>query len=454
LGTVQNQSSVLWTTSGNGTFSSTSTLNPVYSPGATEIAAGTVILTLTASAVSPCSVSASDQLTLHINYCHDLVIPSGWSGVSTFVNPLSLAMEAIFGDVINDLTILFSQTGVFWPGQNINTIGQWNVFEGYTIKVASQINLRIAGSRADNRTLQLSPGWNLIPVLSECDADVTSLFAGTGVVVVKEVAGWQLYWPALNINTLGNLHSGKAYFVLISEPATITYPVCLPGSMAPGTNSTNFKMMEELINTSPWNVFERTGQSFTLGIPKEVINPSQIKPGDYLGAFDQNGQCYGMLKWEGENNTLTVFGDDPSTTVKDGFVAGETLFLKLFIATTSTEYELEVTWDKAWPQHDGLFVTNGLSVIGGFKPGTTQINETVEYGVLIYPNPADDNLFIDLDRPRELEVTILDVQGKEVVKQMLTGIRNQLNISGLHKGVYFVKLESQEFNKIEKIIKN
>jgi hypothetical protein len=272
-------------------------------------------------------------------------------------------------------------------------------------------------------------------------------------VVVKEVAGWQLYWPALNINTLGSLHAGKAYFVLMSAPATITYPACSPGSMAPGTNSNNFKMMEELINTSPWNVFERTANSFTIGIPKEVVTASLIKPGDFLGAFDQNGQCYGLVKWEGENTTLTAFGDDPTTPAKDGFVAGETLFFRLFVTTTAKEYELEVTWDQVWPQQDGLFVTNGLSAIAGFKLGATQINESEEFGVLIYPNPADDILFVDLDQLREIELTLHDAQGKEVARQLLTALRNQLDISGLRKGVYFLRLEGEGLFKIEKIVK-
>ncbi len=424
-GDVTNAQSHTWTSSGDGIFDNPNSLTANYLPGGYDILAGSVILTLTAQPMSPCVTPVSSQIILTIKNCHQIVIPAGWSGVSTFVDPLTPAMEDIFEEVVNDLIILQSLTEVYWPGENINTIGNWNTHDGYAIKVANQISLTILGTTSTSRTLQLSQGWNLIPVLSEC-----------------EVAGWQIYWPAFNINTIGNLHSGKAYFVFMDAPATVTYPACFPGSMAPGTNSINFKMMEELINTSPWNVFERTGQSFTLGIPKVAINATLIKPGDYLGAFDQNGQCYGLVKWEGENTTLTVFGDDPSTTVKDGFVAGETLSFRLFVASTLIEYEL------------GLFVTNGLSAIAGFKLGATQINETVDNGVLIYPNPVDDFLFIDLDKPRELEVTILDVQGKEVVKQMLTGLRNQLDISGLRKGVYFVKIEGQEFNKIEKISKN
>jgi hypothetical protein len=73
--------------------------------------------------------------------------------------------------------------------------------------------------------------------------------------------------------------------------------------------------------------------------------------------------------------------------------------------------------------------------------------------VLIYPNPADDAIFIDFDQLREIEITLLDVQGKEVLKQKLTDLRNQVDISALRKGVYFLKLEGEGFLKIEKVIK-
>jgi hypothetical protein len=452
-GIAQNQSSVLWTTSGNGTFGSAGSLTTIYTPGETDMLTGSALLTLTAQPLGPCSVSASDGLNLVINYCHDLVIPSGWSGISTFVEPVDATLETIFGDVLNDLTILYSQAGVVWPGQHLNTIGEWNRLEGYSVKVASQIDLRIAGSRSASRTLQLSQGWNLIPVLSECEADVVSLFAGTGVVVVKEVAGWQLYWPALNINTLGALQSGKAYFVLMDAPATISFPACLPGAMSPGTNSTNFKMMEELVNSGPWNIFERTAQSHIIGIAKNSINPLLIKPGDYLGAFDQNGQCYGLIKWEDGNTSLTVFGDDPTTPAKDGFVAGETIYFRLFVATTNDEFEMEVVYDAAWPQNDGSFMANGLSAISGLKIGATHIHEQGDFKVLIYPNPADDILFVDLDQLREIELTLHDAQGKEVNTQKLTDLRNQVDISALRKGVYFLRLEGEGLVKIEKIVK-
>ncbi|NVO20837.1 MAG: gliding motility-associated C-terminal domain-containing protein, partial [Bacteroidetes bacterium] len=64
--TAQHATSYLWTTSGTGTFNNATTLNPIYTPSAADITAGTVILTITANSSAPC-VSASDAMTLNIS---------------------------------------------------------------------------------------------------------------------------------------------------------------------------------------------------------------------------------------------------------------------------------------------------------------------------------------------------------------------------------------------------
>ncbi len=46
------------------------------------------------------------------------------------------------------------------------------------------------------------------------------------VDVVKEVAGYQLFWPSQQINTLPLLTPGSAYFVRMASPVTITFPDC------------------------------------------------------------------------------------------------------------------------------------------------------------------------------------------------------------------------------------
>ena len=66
-GYAENHESILWTTSGDGTFDNSSILNASYTPGNNDITSGSVILTLIAEGMGDCN-PASDDLTLEISY--------------------------------------------------------------------------------------------------------------------------------------------------------------------------------------------------------------------------------------------------------------------------------------------------------------------------------------------------------------------------------------------------
>lgn len=57
---ITNYTAVSWSTGGNGTFSSATVLNPVYTPGAADISNGTVTLTVTATGNAPCGQVSED----------------------------------------------------------------------------------------------------------------------------------------------------------------------------------------------------------------------------------------------------------------------------------------------------------------------------------------------------------------------------------------------------------
>ena len=66
---------------------------------------------------------------------------------------------------------------------------------------------------------------------------------------------------------------------------------------------------------------------------------------------------------------------------------------------------------------------------------------------IIYPNPVNNILFIENNE--NLEYKIYDITGKFV----LNGINNQINVSGLEKGVYFIKLIKEEKVLTQQFIK-
>jgi hypothetical protein len=65
-GTANDAVSVLWTSSGTGSFGSPSSLSTSYTPSVADATAGSVTLTLTANPIAPCLVAATAMATLTI----------------------------------------------------------------------------------------------------------------------------------------------------------------------------------------------------------------------------------------------------------------------------------------------------------------------------------------------------------------------------------------------------
>jgi hypothetical protein len=223
--TATNYQTLQWITTGDGTFADATALATSYTPGAGDAVLGEIKLVLQVQPMSPCSSPVIDDLILTVQACQSITIPAGWSGLSSWLQPEHPAIEALFGGAGQSVIVMQNLEELWWPAQNINTIHDWDVADGYMVKMAAPATIMLAGTAAQ-QTLQLSAGWNLIPVLSRCDVDVAALFADIDVEIVKEVAGSQLYWPAQNINTLGVLLTGKSYLVKMPGSATISFPAC------------------------------------------------------------------------------------------------------------------------------------------------------------------------------------------------------------------------------------
>nr|NQU90183.1 choice-of-anchor D domain-containing protein [Bacteroidota bacterium] len=168
------------------------------------------------------------EITILYGAIQTVNIPEGWSGISSYINPVVNNVENMFEPVLSELIILQNESGMYWPAQNVNSLGPWSTQTGYKIKVSEACVLTIPGEMETDRTLAMDEGWNLIPVISECETDVEYLFMGTELTIVKEVAGYLVYWPNMGINSLGYLEPGNAYFVMMESEGEIFFPECTP----------------------------------------------------------------------------------------------------------------------------------------------------------------------------------------------------------------------------------
>jgi hypothetical protein len=304
---------------------------------------------------------------------HEIIIPVGWSGISSYLTPGIIPpnsaprVAAYMQPILSDLVILQTLTKMYYPSQGINTIINWNVNDGYKIKVLNDVVLFFPGCEQANRSLNLINNWNQIPVKSECNVLVSEIFnpVMNKLILVKEIAGNNVYWPEMGIFTLQILSPGKAYLVAMNQSATIIFPECT------GTKPVKTGFNQEFKNESIWPDPVHSPSSHTIAISKEVF--SDFTAGDYIGAFTPDKVLAGLteIRTLEDNVSMTVFGDDPATLEKEGFVDGETLSFKVFRSESKEVVEVKVDFDKSMPDNKNVFVTNGLSTITGIKPNTT-----------------------------------------------------------------------------------
>jgi hypothetical protein len=67
----------------------------------------------------------------------------------------------------------------------------------------------------------------VLPVLSSCSISLADLFGNNNaLVIVKEIAGTQMYWPEMEIFTLTDIEPGKAYLVYVQSSFELSFPGC------------------------------------------------------------------------------------------------------------------------------------------------------------------------------------------------------------------------------------
>lgn len=128
-------------------------------------------------------------------------------------------------------------------------------------------------------------------------------------------------------------------------------------------------------------------------------------------------------------------GSDISMPV-DGLLNNDTLLVTV-TKQNHYRYSKNVVWDEV---------------------STTKKNYKEVEPMLIYPNPAYENLRVELNNPfsENLTLQIQDSKGK-IVRSMNIPSENtqsiQVHLSGLRKGMYVILVKSESFNSVRKFIK-
>ncbi len=160
-------------------------------------------------------------------HTQDYSFSSGWNGLSSFLIPANTSFDEIFAENTNQIKIVEDKNGNFYePGNPASTLSNWNSQAGYLIKLNENSTFAIHGFPETYKHLNLMPGWNLIPVLTQSPVLISTMQVSPpgSVEVIKEVAGMAAWWPEMSVTSLKLMLPGKSYFIKMKNSATLTFP--------------------------------------------------------------------------------------------------------------------------------------------------------------------------------------------------------------------------------------
>jgi|GEM_PF-2130637 len=379
----------------------------------------------------------------YISEAQPYYFTGGWRGISSYLNPVNPDVEAMFSDLVdvNKLIILLNhELGAYWPGE-FNTLVNWDSQYGYAIKISGDAAFNIWGVEVTDKTVDITAyQWKIIPVLGRIGEGVAGLFSTFGnQCVVKSIGDSKVYWPLYNINTIGNVEPGDAFFVYSTISGTITFT----------TKGDNLSSIEipEFVNTTPWNDVHYSPYTHVVAFTKEVV--SSFETGDVIGAFTAEGVCAGMVEYLGSEIALSLSGDDIYTDEADGFVGEDYISYRLYRPLTAQMFDVDVVYD---PNYDntGLYHENSLSAVIDLKLTAMGVHDPIDANIYIYPNPTAGTFTIE-GLVSEAEVEIYSSYGKLVFARVIMD-EELIDLRTLPKGVYLVKVIDAQGTHFEKLV--
>lgn len=368
----------------------------------------------------------------------------GWQLISSYIEPLNPSVVDIMSDLVSDdaLVIMLSKLGFYWPSQNINSLNDWDLNSGYKVKLSKAGCLFIDGEETVLKTVNLEEGFNYLPVLSSENVSASQIFEQIEdfMLYAFDLKQGLVYWPQGGLYTLNTLEPGNAYLITMLQDGSVTYPV-------KSANPIENYNQPIVTKHSPWEV-RNTGNPHIISIFEAAL--ADLKQGDIIAAFNTEGVCVGVTQVAGEagNLPLVVYGNDLTTELVDGLVEGEAITLKVYDPMTQNVTEVYPVWDNKMP-NNGQFAENGLSAIMSLKAGTS-VSEPSLSNLSIYPNPNTGTFNVTgIDEP--VEIQVINTTG-QVIERFNTKQSIEINLSNFAKGIYYLKVVSDQSIRVEKII--
>ena len=205
---------------------------------------------------------------------------------------------------------------------------------------------------------------------------------------------------------------------------------------------------KKTMNTERFSRPVNTGVNHTLLI---LGSAWEVSPefGDEIAVYDSKDNMVASVAWVPEQEGhagLAIWGDDETTSEKEGMSKGEAFRIVLFDKSEDKMSDVKVS---RWERGDNIFIKDGVSVVGSVEI-TSMVTQTLELFQNV-PNPVVDNTSISFYLPEDANVrlTVSNTLGQEIMtlsdSSFTKGMHTvDMDASSLSTGVYFYKLEANK----------
>ena len=235
----------------------------------------------------------------------------------------------------------------------------------------------------EDNPIALNAGWNMIGYLRVESAPADVVFASISVsgnlVIAKDYQGLA-YLPEFNFNGIGDMLPGQGYQIKVYNADVLQYL----------SNDDSYRMSAMEVtenNVSHFAKVVATDNNMTVVIEDAAWDTLPTE-GSEIAAFDKNGNMVGSAIYSSPVTVLTVWGDDVTTTSKDGMLVSESVSFKVW----NTNEVLDFTVEK-WLEGSSSYQVNGISV--------ASTNET-------------NNVITELNATESIGIRVINVLGQEV----------------------------------------
>ncbi len=412
-------SALLWETTGDGNFSNSTLINPIYTPGSQDRLNGTVTLVFTASPILPCSDEAKDSLELTLQLLPSIEIATYdtiCAGDTLFFDPLIVGQyEKIIWD--------HDGFGVF-INPNSAEKGYVSVEDdaGKTITISLIV---FAADLCSGTTVEKELYIYVHPSSSFEIEGQTSVCANLHNVIynIDQEGFYNLLWTVVNGDIEGtddtdeitvNWHNLPGQTGMIILQATDQATQCKSFSV----DSVDFLQAAAV---DPPEI-----------VGKPVSNPVVLISNMY--GIDTEGLSYNWYK-----DDVLIPGADQQFY----YPINQTI-----VESGSAVFYVMITTDENCITKSETF---GLD-----------LKKTAEFPnnqfFRIYPNPAQEELNFELlpilyiTGPAHYMVRIHDLSGRTVHQELINTDANRITGLNLPAGIYTVSLSSNGFRGIQKIV--